>query len=770
MAQQTNNKENNNKYNNRRNNNGCRNNKKYNSDSDFKPIADHAVAPYNFVSFPDRSIDAYEKVEDLPGHNSYKHNKEELLSGTIEYDIEAKTPIIISKGNTKNNEENEAHFFKNLEGKHTIPASTVRGLIRTNAAILSMSNISEEIEDKVFSYRDFSKGSLKYDYSKRLGIKSTPNDEGKSYSLLENVFAGYIYKKSKNEYIIIPAKKVNGHSYFRISEMKLRSLNPKVDNVNYMYNKKFCKYREWRKEFIKTYEYNNLKNRIKSSGDLERKMKDKFIKDEELENKSYKAYNTKVSFNPKNKRDIGCIGKPGEYNYEGYLLCSSRIRGKEAHYIINEYDEAKENTVDEIKLTGEDYNVIENYEDDLLRTNKAVDKRVSEQKYNECKKKHEYYYLPEGIGKNNGKPIFYAKFNGCTYIGFTPYLRIYYDHGIKEGISKLYKNNDKISYCDAIFGFSNKKDNNTKDKKDNNISFKSRVSFEDCVMDKELTDKNISKYREFQDKYSFILGEPKASCYPNYVQQEENCDRKKLKNYNSEDFRIRGIKQYWLKDYIDGVKPNNKNKNVSINIFPLKVGSVFGGKIVFKNLKKEELGLLLWALKLEEGCNQNIGLAKPCGFGQIKINNIQLKVQNLQKKYNEISFEEEFTESRNIEEFIAAYKNYSHSINLENNQSIREFMHIKSNVISKKHKNEFRHMSISEKEFAKSYSLPNIRGMLKIIGKDNNDINSYVAVDEDNSLNDVKCVVCGEIFHLNDAQINALNKRGIRPKCNKCKK
>lgn len=68
----------------------------------------YSVAPYNFVSFPEKSGAAYKSMEELPCHNVYSN---ELLNGVITYEIEAKSPVIVSKGNDKNS-NNRNDFCK----------------------------------------------------------------------------------------------------------------------------------------------------------------------------------------------------------------------------------------------------------------------------------------------------------------------------------------------------------------------------------------------------------------------------------------------------------------------------------------------------------------------------------------------------------------------------------------------------------------------------------------------------------------------------------
>lgn len=121
-------------------------------------------APYNFISFA--KTPAYVKDESrIIGHDkmSVTEDGEKLYSGEIHYTLEAKTPIFIDDGT-------QAHrFCKNAEGKYVIPGSTMRGLIRSNATILGLGNVSDDVDDYSLMYRNVASGLNKKRYSEILG-------------------------------------------------------------------------------------------------------------------------------------------------------------------------------------------------------------------------------------------------------------------------------------------------------------------------------------------------------------------------------------------------------------------------------------------------------------------------------------------------------------------------------------------------------------------------------------------------------------------------
>jgi len=630
----------------------------------------YSVAPYNFVSFPSMSVSRYNRPEELPPHNSYKDK--ELLSGYIEYTIRAKTPIIVSDGV----ERNEAYFFRNSDGKYAIPGNSIRGMIRTNAQILSFSNIvgnkdekgkyrSSYIEDSRFLYRDMAGGnSLSKRYNRILSID--PNKR-----IAKDLKAGYIHKENR-KYYIQPAMEIKeGIPYFRVDEIELRKIGGnRIKGIEFLYDEGLMSKEPELRELNKVvgsnnrYEKNKAKKKILS-----------ILGKHSRENKGYKPYQVRISFDLNEKGKVIKVGNAGECNYEGYILSGGFILGKRSHYIIPMEDDNQHR----INLSEDD---IMAYEDDMVSTNKADKKNgivVPEKGY-------EYYALPK---EGESKPIFYINKNG-HHFGFTPYLRLSYTKSVLDGVREGYKNNTGISYSDSIFGFSNrvyKVGRNTK-----KYSYKSRVSFSDALVIGEAVEDD-------ECTIDVVLSEPKPTSYNLYLKQSE-MDKKELKTYEDDDFNIRGYKEYWLKNYVENPEiEEDKLINMKKKIHPLKEGTEFKGRIYFTNLYEDELGLLGWALKLNDRCYQNIGLAKPYGFGRIELMDVKVKIEDLEKKYTSFSFD--YYKDDDINRYIELYKEYFSKNklggkNIEETTTVKEFMYIKSVVIDENERNNYRYMDLDE--------------------------------------------------------------------------
>lgn len=204
----------------------------------------------------------------------------------------------------------------------------------------------------------------------------------------------------------------------------------------------------------------------------------------------------------------------------------------------------------------------------------------------------EFWALPK---EGERKAVFYIRYEGHTYFGRSRFLRIGYRHKLSDGLPEhhrkmLEQEENVLDYPSAVLGFARGAE-----------SYRSRVSFGDFRL--EGAAKKLPSIKT-------VLSEPKPSYYPGYVEEG--------KHYNEEDFRLRGYKQYWLKDAAASALPEGKEK-VGSTLCPLSKGSVFRGIIRYKNLTEDELGLLLWALRLDEGCFQTIGMGKSYGLGRMRV-------------------------------------------------------------------------------------------------------------------------------------------------------
>jgi hypothetical protein len=106
------------------------------------------------------------------------------------------------------------------------------------------------------------------------------------------------------------------------------------------------------------------------------------------------------------------------------------------------------------------------------------------------------------------------------------------------------------------------------------------------------------------DEEEAYCGQPKASYDPIYRDG----------NY------LKGWKRYPVRSNVSEIpEVAEGNEEYAQHFIPLAAGSVFECDMRYFNLKREELGALLYAMNFFEGAIYSIGFGKPYGFGQVTI-------------------------------------------------------------------------------------------------------------------------------------------------------
>jgi CRISPR-associated protein (TIGR03986 family) len=200
-------------------------------------------------------------------------------------------------------------------------------------------------------------------------------------------------------------------------------------------------------------------------------------------------------------------------------------------------------------------------------------------------------------------PVFFVRDNNTgkiLHFGLSYLYKIPYNKRIKDCLYDEHKK-DKPDLTDLIFG-------------NQFLKLKGRVQFSNAKLITGGIDEKIEP----------LMGSPKASYYPIYLQQNSTngfLDDKFYQTYSSVKPLLKGWKRYPVhnKEVRTFQVDEKQKKNISPFV-PLKKGSRFGFKIRFHNLKSEELGALLMAINLHEsGEFHSIGFAKPYGYGKNKL-------------------------------------------------------------------------------------------------------------------------------------------------------
>ncbi|NNV06834.1 TIGR03986 family CRISPR-associated RAMP protein [Geobacillus sp. C56-T2] len=178
-----------------------------------------------------------------------------------------------------------------------------------------------------------------------------------------------------------------------------------------------------------------------------------------------------------------------------------------------------------------------------------------------------------------------------------------------------------------------------KNRKEGNedVALKSRVYISDAV---------IQTLRGTFSTTFPVLGTPKPTAIPMYLRPaspeapiEKVRDFKRGYDEGPKKATIRGRKMYLAHhDKPKWKEQEGTHLNISA-VDVVEAGSEFVFEIRFRDLTAVELGALLWTLQLEQRMVHRLGYAKPLGYGHVKIEIDRLCIEDLKAKYMNWSFD-----------------------------------------------------------------------------------------------------------------------------------
>jgi len=669
-----------------------------NKDRDRGFRTSYVGAPYNFVPFQKPLAAKREEGDGRltigEGNPCIRHDliDPSLYTGELRYTAEAMTHLFISDG-TKHKDDTDKYprFVRDLYGRLILPGSSVRGLIRSNAQILGLGDIGDDVDDYSLLFRAVATGMRdeRTLYADILGSRPVMVD-GHQTGALTNVRAGYLCREN-GKYYIYPTVRVNLPKQF--GKMNYYIVNERWIIEGHMRDPADTSFSFFLDD-PKKHMQNDPSVRMRRDERTNRQGR-KSVHYKGKQNKDYQPYSEPVVYRLSGDRNVASVRRGPltdelrEQGYrKGYVLSSGIMQEKKAQYIIPavDHDAGKK-----VEIQPKDLRA---YEIDYEKKKKALGEKQAS-----------FFALPE---EGKMRPCFYVHPDDLdpnperrTYFGYTPRLRLFYSHTVKEYLSREHtgKTYDLPS---AIFGYSRGKE-----------AYKSRVSFGDAVVEEE-KDSVDPGYRNVP----LILSEPKASSVADYIRQNGTA----VKNtYNTDRFQLRGVKQYWL--HKNAQKPDidlTKQGKMVTWLNPVRPGTKFHGVVRFHNLTKEELGLLLWSIRLEEGAWMNLGQGKPYGYGAVQITIDDLQFADPEQAYDPGSFSvTPWTEKKSdIDAFIEQFKQYMEKhvpgkVPYDQREHVRIFFAMKDSE-QMPSPAEIRYMDINAREYQNRDALPEA---MDVIGK-----------------------------------------------------
>ena len=207
-------------------------------------------------------------------------------------------------------------------------------------------------------------------------------------------------------------------------------------------------------------------------------------------------------------------------------------------------------------------------------------------------------------------PVFYLGNGVVESFGLALMYRLPYKYSIRQTIEHTSPDHSAAApdLADVIFGYIPPRGGNVENGLKGRVWFSAAVAAPGTV-----------KQCPVQ---TTVLGAPKPTFYPNYVEQPSNGNP--YVTYMDDTSRIRGWKRYPARSVCDGTlppPPPRAGTGVQTKLAPLAAGATFAFSMKFHNLRPAELGALVWTLTWggDAGLRHGFGMGKAAGFGQGRV-------------------------------------------------------------------------------------------------------------------------------------------------------
>lgn len=503
-------------------------------------------APYNFVPVNKEVV-----IPHWGNYISHDIPFKDGHSGSIDLTITAQTPIFVRNGaKERDSSPQEIHRFSQFNGRHFIPATSIKGMLRNVLEIMTFSQM-EKVNDHRYAIRDLSPAA-----------KEIYLDHFKA----KEIYCGWLRKNSDETYSVedcgnpgrIAHRDLDAHfdtdfSTYFLKKENGGTFNPKKDrekSARFKYNRFGARKRQQRFQFDR-----------QSAG------REIFVvADEESSGE---------------RGQIVFTGQPGPRFQK-----NNRWHGHHLEFIFFEKEALPTLPVDDEVMQNFFFAY---YDHDVNRWTE------------------DWSYWRQQLIKEEPIPVFFRKNSDGEIqdLGISFLYKLPYENSVKEAIPQRIKPG-AIDLAKAIFGFVDEQGND-------DGGLKGRVHIGHAFAEKS----------EEGEVVTAVLSGPKASYYPNYIRQQVNKGRVvRYQTFMDKHAEIAGWKRYPVRSKISkNDKPENATENVVSRFVPLKSGAEFSCTIQYHNLKTVELGALLSALSFHDttGTFHSIGMAKPLGYGKVKI-------------------------------------------------------------------------------------------------------------------------------------------------------
>jgi CRISPR-associated protein (TIGR03986 family) len=569
-----------------------------------------ATAPYNFVPLPEKVFfPDYQVEHDRPVGG---------LDGEIELEIEGLTPMFIrdgqkladysrDNGNGDSPDRVNPGFFCDADNKPMIPGSSLRGMVRNLVEILSYSKMTQVTNEHLF-YRSVGNDKVGQHYCSQF-VKNSGN-----------ISSGFSWHDNTPISVRAPLYDVRVRSGF-------------VRKKGSVFHIEECDFARVDHGKIKSAFGKNVVHDKDGVPDSSLHKKDVFVNVDPHKKHYFFSYRERghgnMYLHMRKVHEISDVATASA-SVQGKLIITGNMPTvKHIEFVFFPQVNPKEFKIPEEKL--------KRFNDDDQIT-QWQQKAYSAEKGKLC----------------DGDAVFFLTDASGTidFFGRAQLFRLPYDLSPFDLASENL-HNDKHDLSELLFGII------PTDKPE--MAVKGRVRFGDARV------VNVNSVAECYEKEGkvitpHILGSPKPTCIAHYLEQKDVPNKSCLFSYLSEDkgnTKIRGHKLYWhrwdekreVEQVIDFQAKADSTQHTKMKV--LKKGLKFKAIIRFENLYPIELGALLSALSLPEGCAHKIGMGKSLGLGSIKIKP-ELRVYEHGERYG--SFVENGVVEKKSDDYLKVFQ------------------------------------------------------------------------------------------------------------------
>ena len=212
----------------------------------------------------------------------------------------------------------------------------------------------------------------------------------------------------------------------------------------------------------------------------------------------------------------------------------------------------------------------------------------------------------QGGGLENGVPVFYheSREREIESLGLAYMYKLPYKHSLHDAIAHTHEQHlqqSRPDLPDLLFGTLGE---------DQSSPLRGRVNLGMAVIaDPECAPRLGA---------AVILNSPKPTFYPTYIRQGTSGQFQTLMDDKVE---LAGWKRYQARPLEHGNLPPKAGNKVKVQLESVPEGTSFKARVRFHNLRRVELGALLWTLDFggQHELRHGLGMGKPLGYGQVSI-------------------------------------------------------------------------------------------------------------------------------------------------------